>query len=125
MVANEPTTLAALRERGNGRALTHCSVTVQVKYGPVTSNALGAGGLALHRDHDGRDQLDTYTVTHVASGLAAIKEIPSRALARGVLAVLLDAYDHWERPQSELPAKELGPLCRRLRHLVRTKESSR
>ena len=124
MYRDEPTTLEALRQRGFGRAFTRGVVTITVTHGPISSPSMGAGGLALHRDHDGREQLDTYTVTHVVSGQAAVSGIPSRTLARGVLAVLLDAYRHWDRPVSKLPARKLAPLCRRLKILVLAREEA-
>lgn len=118
MYAHEPTTLAELEARGVGLRFKRGTVTVSVRYGPVTSKAHVAGGLAVHRDHDGRDPLDTYSVTHIASGFAAVSCLPTYAAARGAAHVLLDAYGHWDRAADKLPVRRLAPLCRRLRALA-------
>ena len=117
MYANEPTTLKELEARGVGLRFKRGTVSFLARRGPVTSKAQVAGGLAVHRDHDGQDQLDTYTVTHVASGYAAVSCLPTYAAARGAAHVLLDAYAHWDRPEKLIPARRLAPLCRRLRRL--------
>jgi len=121
MYANEPQTLAELEARGVGLRFQRGTVTIEVRHGTVTSKAQVAGGLAVHRDHDGHDEYNTYTVTHLASGLAAVSCLPTYAAARGVAHVLLDAYAHWDRVPAEIPTRRLAPLCRRLQRLGATR----
>ena len=94
-------------------------VTCQCPAGPVLVSAHVRGGLALHPHPDLAGGRGPWTITHVGSGLAVLKGIPTRAEGVLLLRVLL-GFGDWTRAAGVLQrdralSRRVRPIWDRLR----------